>query len=130
MIELMFEGENVQTALYSSTNSLANCTNREHNFVSKALKKTKNTLMHFFSVCAQTHHSIRTVYATSSSWDAWLRRHPRPGRKRDVSGENITHRSEPWQSEGLSEMVPRGTEMEGERRERVKRGADWDSLPA
>lgn len=96
----------------------------------KRSTKTKNTLMHFFSVCAQTHHSIRTVYATSSSWDARLRRHPRPGRKRDVSGENITHRSEPWQSEGLSEMVPRGTEMEGERRERVKRGADWDSLPA
>lgn len=31
-------------------------------------------------------------------------------RKRDVSSENITHRIEPWQSEGLSEMVPHGTE--------------------
>lgn len=31
--------------------------------------------------------------------------------KRDVSSENITHRTEPWQSEGLSEIVPHGTEM-------------------
>lgn len=90
----------------------------------------QNTLMHLFSVCAQTHHIIPTVYATSSSWDARLRRHPRPGRKRDVSGENITRRSEPWQSEGLSEMVPRGTEMEGGREARAKRRVDWDSLPA
>lgn len=84
--------------------------------------RTPQCTSSFFFVCAHTHHSIHTVYATSSSWDARLRRHPRPGRKRDVSGENITHRSEPWQSEGLSEMVPRGTEMEGGRRERVKRG--------
>lgn len=34
-------------------------------------------------------------------------------RKRDVSSENITHRIEPWQSEGLSEMVPHGTETGG-----------------
>lgn len=36
-------------------------------------------------------------------------------RKRDVSSENITHRIEPWQSEGLSEMVPHGTETGGRR---------------
>lgn len=37
---------------------------------------------------------------------------PRPRRKRDVSGENIPRRPEPWQSEGLSETAPRGTEVE------------------
>lgn len=48
---------------------------------------------------------------------------PRPRRKTDVSGENITRRSEPWQSEGLSEMVPRGTVMEGGGEVEVKRGS-------
>lgn len=48
---------------------------------------------------------------------------PRPRRQRDVSGENITHRSERWQSEGLSEMVPCGTETEGGGRWRGREGA-------
>lgn len=53
-------------------------------------------------------------------------------RKRDVSSENITHRIEPWQSEGLSEMVPHGTETVGEGGVREERGREmeWDSLPA
>lgn len=54
-------------------------------------------------------------------------------RKRDVSSENITHRIEPWQSEGLSEMVPHGTETGGRRgrgvREERGREMEWDSLP-
>lgn len=41
-----------------------------------------------------------------------------------MSGENITHRIEPWQSESLSEMFPHGTEMAGGREE-VK----WSGTP-
>lgn len=40
-----------------------------------------------------------------------------------MRNENITHWVEPWQSESLSEMVPRGRETEGGRE------MEWDCLP-
>lgn len=44
-------------------------------------------------------------------------------RRKEMRNENITHWVEPWQSESLSEMVPRGRETEGGRE------MEWDCLP-